>query len=136
MIKIEKVITKKQQKEFIAFPLKLYQGNPYFTPPLYMDEKKIFKKDFVYNDICEAVYFNAYKDGQMAGRISGILQKAANEKNGKKQVRFTRFDVIEDQAVADALFQAVEQWALDLGMEEVVGPLGFSDLERLSLIHI
>lgn len=134
MIKIEKVITKKQQKEFIAFPLKLYQGNPNFTPPLYMDEKKIFKKDFVYNDICEAVYFNAYKDGQMAGRISGILQKAANEKNGKKQVRFTRFDVIEDQAVADALFQAVEQWALDLGMEEVVGPLGFSDLEREGML--
>ncbi len=134
MITVERVLSKKQQKEFLDFPLKLYKGNPYFTPPLYMDERKIFNKDFVYNDICEAVYFNAYKDGKMAGRISGILQKAANEKNGEKQVRFTRFDAIEDQEVARLLFKAVEEWALELGMEKVVGPLGFSDLEREGLL--
>lgn len=134
MIKLERVITKKQRKDFLNFPLKLYKGNPYFTPPLMMDERKIFKQDFVYNDICDAVYFNAYKDGVMAGRISGILQKAANEKNSKKQVRFTRFDVIEDLEVAKALFKAVEDWAIGLGMDEVVGPLGFSDLEREGML--
>ena len=77
-----------------------YKGTPYYTPPLYMDEKKIFRKDFVYNDMCESVHFNAYKDGKMAGRISGILQRAANEKTGEKQVRFSHFDVIEDEEVA------------------------------------
>lgn len=134
MIKIEKVLTKKQQKEFIKFPLKLYKGNPNFTPPLFMDERKLFKKNFVYNDICEAVYYNAYKDGVMAGRISGIVQKASNLKTGKKQVRFTRFDVVNDEEVAKALFKAVEDWALEQGMDEVVGPLGFSDLEREGLL--
>ena len=134
MITITKVATKKQQKEFLDFPLKLYNGNPYFTPPLYMDEKKIFHKDFVYNDMCEAVYFNAYKDGVMAGRISGIIQRAANEKTGKKQVRFTRFDVIEDEEVAKELFNTLENWTLQKGMNEVVGPLSFSDLEREGLL--
>lgn len=134
MITITKVATKKQQKEFLDFPLKHYKGNPYFTPPLYMDEKKIFHKDFVYNDMCEAVYFNAYKDGVMAGRISGIIQRAANEKTGKKQVRFTRFDVIEDEEVAKELFKTLENWTLQKGMNEVVGPLSFSDLEREGLL--
>ena len=134
MITVEKVLTRKQRKEFIDFPLNLYKGNPCFTPPLYMDERKIFKKNYVYNDICEAVYFNAYKDGVMAGRISGIIQNASNEKTGEKQVRFTRFDVIEDQEVARALFQAVEDWAVEKGMEKMVGPLGFSDLEREGLL--
>ena len=134
MIKVTKVATKKQQKEFLDFPLKLYKGNPYFMPPLYMDEKKIFRKDFVYNDMCEAVYFNAYKDGKMAGRISGIIQRAANEKTGKKQVRFTRFDVIEDEEVAKELFKTLENWALQKGMNEMVGPLSFSDLEREGLL--
>ena len=134
MIKVTKVATKKQQKEFLDFPLKLYNGNPYFTPPLYMDEKKIFRKDYVYNDMCEAVYFNAYKDGAMAGRISGIIQRAANEKTGKKQVRFTRFDVIEDEEVAKELFKTLEDWALKKGMDEMVGPLSFSDLEREGLL--
>ena len=134
MITIEQVLTKKQQKEFLDFPLKLYKGNPYYTPPLYMDEKKIFRKDFVYNDMCESVYFNAYKDGVMAGRISGIVQRAANEKTGKKQVRFSKFDVIEDEEVARQLFKAVEDWACKKGMEEVIGPLSYSDLEREGLL--
>lgn len=134
MITIEQVLTKKQQKEFLVFPLKLYRGNPYYTPPLMMDERKMFKKDYVYNDCCEFVCFNAYRDGVMAGRIQGIVQIASNQKTGKKQVRFNRFDVIDDEAVARKLFEAVEKWALEKGMDEVVGPLSFSDLEREGLL--
>ena len=44
MIIVKKVITKKQQKEFLEFPLSLYKDNPYFVPSLYMMEKDIFKK--------------------------------------------------------------------------------------------
>lgn len=134
MITVEQVLTKKQQKEFLNFPLKLYKGNPFYAPPLYMDEKKVFKKDFVYNDICEYVNFNAYKDGVMAGRVSGIVQKSANQKYNQKRVRLSKFDVIEDAEVAKALFKALEDWTLQKGMEEVVGPLGFSDLEREGLL--
>lgn len=134
MIEIKQVETKKQQRDFLKFPLKLYKGNPFFAPPLYMDERKIFRKDYVYNDCCEAVYYNAYKDGQMAGRISGIIQKAANEKNDERQVRFNRFDVIDDEEVARALFNTVEYWARSKGMVKVVGPLGFSDLEREGML--
>ena len=134
MVTIEEVKTKKQQKEFIDFPLELYKGNPYYTPPLYMDEKKIFRKDFVYNDMCDTINFNAYKDGKMAGRISGIVQRAANEKTGRKQVRFNHFDVIEDEEVAQKLLKTVEDWAVSKGMNEVVGPLGYSDLEREGLL--
>ena len=134
MITIEQVLSKKQQKEFLVFPLKLYRGNTYYTPPLMMDERKMFKKDYVYNDCCEFVCFNAYRDGVMAGRIQGIVQIASNQKTGKKQVRFNRFDVIDDEAVARKLFEAVEKWALEKGMDEVVGPLSFSDLEREGLL--
>ena len=134
MITVCEVRTKKQQKEFLDFPLKLYKDVPYFCPPLYGDEKKIFRDDYVYNDQCDTVYYNAYKDGVIAGRISGILQKAHNKKTGEKRVRFTRFDSIDDQQVADALFDAVEKWALSKGMDTVFGPMGFSDLEREGLL--
>ena len=99
-----------------------------------MDEKKIFRNDFVYNDMCESIHFNACKDGKMAGRISGILQKAANKKTGKRQVRFTHFDVIEDEKVARMLLKTIENWAVEKGMNEVVGPLSYSDLEREGLL--
>ncbi len=134
MIEIEYVKTKKQQREFVQFPLKLYRGNPNFVPPLYGDEMKCFKKDYHYYEQAEAIYLLALRDGETVGRISGILQRAANEKWKQKRVRFTRFDCIDDQEVADALFGAVEDWAREKGMEEVVGPLGFSDLEREGLL--
>ncbi len=135
MITVKAVKTKKEQKEFLDFPLKLYKNNPYYVPPLYCDEKKIFRSDYVYLDQSEAVYFNAYDDtGKIVGRISGILQRASNEKNNEKRVRFTRFDAVDDQRVADALFDAVEKWAKSKGMDTVCGPLGFSDLEREGLL--
>ena len=134
MVTIREVKTKREQREFLNFPLDLYRDNPNFVPPLYLDEKKIFRKDYVYYDTCEAVYYNAYRDGRIVGRISGILQKAANEKNREKRVRFTRFDAINDQEVADALLGAVEAWARQKGMDTVCGPLGFSDLEREGLL--
>ena len=134
MVEIIEATTKKEQKRFLDFPLKMYKDCPYFAPPLYSDEKKIFNKDYVYYDTCKAVYYNAYRDGVMVGRISGILQSVANEKNNRKQIRFTRFDSIDDEEVAKALFDAVENWGRSLGMEECIGPMGFSDLEREGLL--
>lgn len=134
MIEIKEVKTRKQKKEFINFPLKLYKNNPYFVPPLYGDEMKIFKKSYVYNDTCESVFFNAYRNRKIVGRISGIIQKAANAKNSERRVRFTRFDALDEQEIADKLFEAVEKWAIEKNMDTVCGPLGYSDLEREGLL--
>ena len=134
MITLKEVTTAKERKAFLNFPLKLYKGNPYFVPPLMIDEKKIFKPDYVYNETCDVIFFNAYKDGKMAGRISGIIQRAANEKWGQNRVRFTRFDCINDYDVAKTLFDGVVAWAKEKGITEIVGPLGYSDLEREGLL--
>lgn len=134
MIQVLEPKTRRQQREFMNFPTRLYKDNPCYVPPLWADERKIFQSDYIYYETCDAVYYNAYKDGVMAGRISGILQKVSNEKTGENRVRFTRFDCIEDFEVAKALFGAVEAWALSKGMDSVCGPLGFSDLEREGLL--
>lgn len=134
MVEIKEVRTRKQKKDFLDFPIKLYKGCEYFVPPLYMDEKKIFKKDYIYYDQSEAIYFNAYKDNKIVGRISGIIQRTANQKNNENRIRFTRFDCINDQEVANQLFKAVENWGKEKGMDTIVGPLGFSDLEREGLL--
>lgn len=134
MLTVNQVTTKKDQREFLNFPLRLYKGCPYFVPPLYMDEKKIFSKNYVYADMCDSVYFLAKEDGKTVGRISGIIQHAANKKNNEKRVRFTRFDSIDDENVSNALFAAVEKWAKERGMDTICGPLGYSDLEREGLL--
>ena len=73
MITVTQVETRKEQKAFLDFPLDLYAGNPNFVPPLYMDEKKIFRPDYVYSDCCDFVCFLAWKDGVVAGRIMAII---------------------------------------------------------------
>ena len=134
MVEIKQVSTRREQKDFLQFPLDLYKGNPYYIPPLYMDEKKIFRKDYVYNASCDSVFFNAYKDGKMAGRIQGIIQRDANAKNGEKRARFTRIEGIDDAEVFKALLEAAENWAREQGMDTVQGPIGYSDLEKEGLL--
>ena len=131
---IKEVKTKKEQKLFVEFPNKLYKGNKYYVPPIYMDEIKIFRKDYIYYDTSDAWYFLAFKDDKVVGRISAIHQKTSNEKWKQKRLRFTRFDCIDDQEVANALFDKINELAKSLGLEELVGPLGFSDLEREGLL--
>ena len=134
MIEVREVKSKQEQKVFLNFALDLYKGNPYFVPPLYADERKMFRKDYVYRDSCEWTFFVAYKDGVPAGRIQCIIQKDANAKNGEKRCRFCRFDAIDDLEVSRALFATAEEWARAKGMDTVVGPLNFSDLEREGML--
>ena len=134
MIEIREVKTKKEIKDFILFPTKLYKNNDFYVPTLYLDEKEMFKKGFTYSSQAEFKCFNAYKDNKIVGRIQGIIQHAANEKWHQKRIRFTRFDAIDDKEVSKALFDAVKNYGLLSGAIEIVGPLGFSDFEREGLL--
>ncbi len=134
MIEVVEVISKKEIKEFVDFPLKLYKKDPYYVPALYMDELKMFKPNYVYYDQSEAKCFIAKKDGKTVGRIQAIIQNAANAKYDQKRIRFTRFDSIDDQEVSNALFDKVKEYAKKNDLDEIVGPLGFSDLEREGLL--
>lgn len=134
MIKIVEVKTKKQRKSFVKFPIKFYKGNPYFVPAIYADELSIFKKKCIHNLTCDQIFFLAYRDNKVVGRIQGIIQKQYNEIHNTKQARFSRFDAIDDIEVANALFKAVEDWAKKKDMNEIIGPMGYNDLEREGLL--
>lgn len=133
MINIREVKNSRDIKEFIEFPLRLYKNCPYFVPPLYSDEKKLIKSGGKTAD-ADAVFFLAERNGKTVGRIQGILQKEFNRSHNVKQIRFTRFDSIDDTEVALALFSAVEKWGKEQGMNEVCGPLGYTDLDREGLL--
>ena len=134
-MKIEVVKTRKQRKQFLEFANMLYKGNEYFVPNLYMSDAAVFKKDYYYYDTCEAEYYLCYGDnGEVLGRISPFIQHASNEKTGEKRARFHFFDCVNDQKVADMLFDAAVKWSKDKGMTKICGPLGFSDLEREGML--
>ena len=129
-IQIKRVETKKDLKRFIEFHYDLYKGNPYDVPNLYSDEVNTLSKDKnAAFDFCEAEYFLALKEGKIVGRVAAIINHKANEKWKKKDVRFGWIDFIDDIEVSRALFEAVEEYGRKKGMNYIVGPLGFTDMD-------
>ena len=127
--------TRSNLKKFVEFQINLYKGNPYFIPPLVSDE--IATLDSNVNpafDHCEAAYFMAYRDGKPVGRIAAMINKQVNEKENSRQARFGFVDFINDAEVSKALFDTAEKWAKEKGMDNIVGPLGFTDLDNEGML--
>ncbi|MBL7136929.1 MAG: hypothetical protein ISS81_10150 [Candidatus Marinimicrobia bacterium] len=129
-VKIKEVASKRGMKKFISFPYKLYSGSKYWVPPLRFDEMNTLRRDknpaF---DFCDVKYWLAYKDGKIAGRIAGIINRRYIEKWKNKYARFGWIDFIDDESVSKLLLDKVENWARENGMEAIQGPLGFTDLD-------
>ena len=129
-IEIKKVESRYDLKKFIEFHYDLYEGNPYDVPNLYSDDVNTLRKDKnAAFEFCEAEYYMAFKDGKMVGRVAAIINHRANEKWQQKRVRFGWIDFIDDMEVSAALLKDVEDYGRSKGMTEVVGPLGFTDLD-------
>lgn len=129
-ITIKKVETKEDLKAFIEFHYDLYEGNEYDVPNLYSDEVNTLSKDKnAAFDFCVADYYLAIRDNKVVGRVAAIINNKANEKWDQKRVRFGWIDFIEDKEVLEALLKAVEDFGKAHGMNEIVGPLGFTDMD-------
>lgn len=129
-IEIKKVESRRDLCKFIDFHNELYKGNPYHVPNLYFDEMNTFRKDKnAAFDFCEAEYFMAYRDGKVVGRVAAIINHSANKKWDRESVRFGWIDFVDDIEVSKALLKAVEDYGKSKGMKEIVGPLGFTDMD-------
>lgn len=125
---IEEVLSSKDLKAFIRFPFKLYKGNPCYVPPIVDFEiSTLSKKKNPAFDNADAKYFLAKRDGEIVGRIAGIVLN--NEVSSKKLMRFGWIDFIDDRNVSLALFQAINKWGLSKGATDIHGPMGFTDLD-------
>lgn len=127
---IKEVTTPKELKKFIMFPYSLYKGNPYWIPPMLLDEKKVLNKDKnpAY-EFCDVKLWLAYKDGEIVGRIGGIINRHYIEAWKNNYARFGFVDFIDDEKVSEALFSTAEKWAKGNKMEKIHGPLGFTDFD-------
>ena len=127
---IKKVTTKRDFRIFARFANNLYKGNKYYVPSMPFDDLNTFdkEKNGAY-EFSEAEFYLAYKDGKVAGRVAAIINHKANEAWKVKQVRFGWIDFIDDIQVSTALLDAVTAFGKAHGMNQVVGPLGFTDFD-------
>lgn len=129
-IQIRKVSNRKELKVFARFGNKLYKGNKYYVPSMPMDDMNTLdpEKNGAF-EFSEAELYLAYKDGEVVGRVAAIINHKANEAWKVKQVRFGWIDFIDDLEVSAALLDAVVAFGKSRGMDQIVGPLGFTDFD-------
>lgn len=129
-IVVSSVRSKKELKAFVRFNYELYKDNAYAVPDFLEDTLDTFnpKKNPAFR-FCEAEFFLARREGKIVGRVAAIINHHANEKWQRRYVRFGWIDFIDDLEVSEKLLKAVEDWGRQRGMNHMVGPMGFTDMD-------
>lgn len=129
-ITVSQVTSKREMRAFVRFNYVLYKDCPYAVPDLLEDTLETLdaNRNPAFR-FCDAAFFLARREGRIVGRVAAIINQRANERWNKQEVRFGWIDFIDDLDVSRALLDAVEQWGRERGMNHMVGPLGFTDLD-------
>ena len=132
---IKEVKTKSELRRFVQFGIELYEGNPYYCPPIFFDEVNTFDPESnPALEVCDFILYMAYRNNKIVGRIAGIINHRANEAWGVKKCRFGWFDFVDDYSVFCSLIDAVAEWGRARGMERLNGPVGFTDFDHQGLL--
>lgn len=127
--------TKQAIKDFVKFPFKLYKNHPYWVPPIINDEVNYFDPEK--NQMLKDVYFKLFlvkKDNDIVGRAAIIINWKEVNEQGKKNLRFGWYDVIDDVEVTKILLQEAEKIAKEYHLETIEGPIGFTNLDKVGII--
>ena len=124
---LQEVTTPALEREWLDFPKRIYKGNRNWVCPLDVDVLEVFNpsKNELFAD-GEAIRWVARDArGELVGRIAAFYnrEKASIEEQPTGGCGF--FESIDDQQVADMLFEASRMWLASRGMEAMDGPINF-----------
>lgn len=132
-LSISEVKTRRELKNFIKFPMRLYAENKCYVPPLISFEMSTL--DWEKNPAFEhsrAKYWLVKNDKEIVGRVAGII--IDRELEDTKSARFGWIDFVDNLEVSKLLLDTVTEWALANGAERLHGPLGFTDLDFMGAL--
>jgi len=139
VVTIEKLDTSRSRdvRRFVKFQYDLYRDSEYWVPPVVSDARKQADRRrnpfFLHSD---ADFFLAYEGDEVVGRIVVMENRNYINYHHKQDGFFYLFDTIDDQDVADALFDAAFDWCRGRGLTRLIGPKGFVVFEGYGvLIH-
>jgi len=134
-IEVQPVQSKKEERLFVRLPWKIYDGNPYWVPPLLMDRRKLIdKKRNPFYRHARMELFLARRGGEIVGRIGAIVNDNHNKEHKENIGFFGFFECIDEQAVANALFDAAAQWLRHQGVTAMRGPASPSVNDEYGLL--
>ena len=132
MIRVEKIDTtsKAQVNRFVDIPFRLYADCPQWVPPLRTDVRTMLDRDkHPFYEHSDGDFFIALDGDREVGRIAALENRHFNEYQDTRQAQFYFFECVEDQDIANALFERVFEWARERDLNEIVGPKGLSPFD-------
>lgn len=126
-IEITQVTSRAERDAFIKFPWRIYPNDPAWVPPLLIERKEFLDREkHPFFEHGKAELFLASRAGEIVGRIMASDDPKYNALHGSSVGCFGMFESIDDQLVANALFDAAASWLRGLGRDEVMGPIDYS----------
>lgn len=124
---LQEVTDRTAHREFMALPHRIYKGNRNWVSPLDPAIEAVFdpEKNLLFKD-GEAIRWIARDaSGQVVGRIAAFYDRehAYIEEQPTGGCGF--FEAVNDQQLADQLFDAARLWLAGHGMEAMDGPVNF-----------
>ncbi|MCC8036197.1 MAG: hypothetical protein LIO77_09765, partial [Rikenellaceae bacterium] len=129
---LEAVTTRRQVREFLDFPKKLYCGNRYYVHPLDGDIESRFDpaKNGLLRDGEAVRWLLRDGEGRVVGRIAAFYNPEVAALNEQPTGGCGFFECIDDQPAADMLFDAARDWLKSRGMEAMDGPINFGERDQ------
>jgi hypothetical protein len=123
-IKIKALSGRSDLMKFIKCEWNFYKDDKYWVPPLILDRAKTLdtkKNPFFKHSVIQL--FIAERNGEIVGRIAPLINSNHNKTHNDRVGFFGFFECIDDQEVANKLFDTAAQWVSDRGMDTLRGPL-------------
>lgn len=139
-ITLKRVESAADRKAFVDLVWKLYANDPHWVPPLKAEMLGLIGgiKSNPWFGHAEAAFWLALKDGGVVGRISAQVDQLVIAPGapgaGPGTGHFGMFECIDDPAVAEALFDAAEDWLRQKGMTRAMGPFSLSVWDEPGLL--
>lgn len=126
---------KKQINDFVKFPFRLYKDCRQWVPPFIGDIKVMMdpKKHPFYSH-SDAEFFVVKDGADIVGRIAMLENKSFNNYHNTHKASFYLFDCIKDLSVAKMLFDTGFEWSKSRGLNDLVGPKGFSPFDGYGIL--
>jgi hypothetical protein len=130
MIIVEEVQNENHKKEFLEFPVRLYQHDKNYIRPLDKDIEEFFdpeKNKFFKSGACTRYLFKN-KQNQTVGKVAVFVNTLYQQAQPTGGIGF--FDCINDQETADFIFNHCKSWLQEMGMEAMDGPINFGERDK------
>jgi hypothetical protein len=129
---IEEVQTRRQAREFIDLPKRIYADDPVWVCPLDQEIESIFdpEKNAYFNHGSVTRFLLREDDGRVLGRIAAFIDENTAYTFDQPTGGCGFFECINDQEAANMLFDAAKEWLTSRKMEAMDGPVNFGETDK------